>query len=76
MEKNNVIAVKADSAFSGLCIHDIIYDIDDKVLFSYQYDGQEKTRKTTSKIRYTAAGRAYFMGRGSRQYLDEFIKVN
>ena len=33
-------------------------------------------KKTTSKIRYTAAGRAYFMGRGSRQYLDEFIKVN
>lgn len=76
MEKNNVIAVKADSAFSGLCIHNIIHDIDDKVLFSYQYDGQEKTKKTTSKIRYTAGGRAYFMGRGSRQYLDEFIKVN
>ncbi|SFB10059.1 hypothetical protein [Selenomonas ruminantium] len=75
---NKVIAVKADSAFSGFAIHEIIYGIDDKVLFSYQWkgiDGMKSTKKIQSKIRYTAKGKAYFMARKQRQYLDEFMKV-
>ncbi|BAL85115.1 hypothetical protein SELR_pSRC300420 (plasmid) [Selenomonas ruminantium subsp. lactilytica TAM6421] len=75
MNNNNVIAVKADSAFTGIQIHSVIYDIDDKICFSYWIEGQDKARKATSKIRYTAAGRAYFMSRNHRQYLDEFMRV-
>ena len=66
-----MIGVKADSAFSAIVIHNID---DDKVTFSYEWEGN-RTKKTVSKIRYTAKDRAYFIGRGCRQYLDEFMRV-
>ena len=69
------IASKAESAFSAIVLHSID---DEKVVFSYQWDGVDKlehTKKRPSKIRYTAKDRAYFIGRGHRQYLDEFMRI-
>ena len=74
----DMIAVKNDSAFSALIIHDIEHGTEDRIIFSYQWDGIEgikQTRKRHSKIRYTSTGRPYFIGHGCRQYLDEFTKI-
>ena len=74
--ENKAIAAKADSAFSAIVIYDVIDG--EKVVFSYEWEGLEglqKTRKTTAKIRYTAKDRAYFIGRGCRQYLDDFMRI-
>ena len=74
----DIIAAKNDNAFSFLVIHRIEYGIQNKVVFSYQWDGVEgleHTKKRRSIIRHTTAGRAYFIGRGCRQYLDEFMRI-
>lgn len=73
----DIIASKICNAFTELVIHCIEYGINDTVVFSYQWESTEGTKRTNkrrSKIRYNAQGRAYFIGCGCRQYLDEFIK--
>lgn len=70
----DIIASKPESAFSAIVLHSIDSE---KVVFSYEWEGVDKlehTKKTPAKIRYTVKDRAYFIGRGRRQYLDEFMR--
>lgn len=61
------------SGFSGLEIKEIQYGIEDYIIF---VAGAWCSKKSVhrSRIRYTAAGRAYFMYNGSRIPLDECIR--
>ena len=61
------------SAFVGLKVF-AVDEHDYKVQFMWFYDGKPDSRMTTATIRYTGAGRPYFMTRGRRIHLDEIIR--
>ena len=57
-----------------IIICDVIYDIDDKIKFSWSICG--KVKKTRySKIRYEKEGRSYFKSYNFKIYLDECIRA-
>lgn len=58
------------SAFVGMKV----YEIDEKIQFMWFYDGKPDSRMTTATIRYTGAGRPYFMTRGQRVHMDEISR--
>lgn len=61
------------SAFVGLKV----YEIDEqeyKIRFMWFYDGKPDSRMTTATIRYTGAGRPYFITRGRRVHFDEITR--
>lgn len=68
------IAYKSFSAFDGIVIHGIEYDIDDKIIFSYQIDGKIVGRIHKCRIYYNADGSAYFRFRGRREYLRDYLR--
>lgn len=70
----DAIAYKAESAFSGIEVLKIEYGVDDYIFASYVV-GEKKTRTRKSKIRHDGKGRAYFIFRGNKQYIDDFVKV-
>jgi hypothetical protein len=70
----NVIAVYALTAFNSIEILSINHDIDDKVIFRYNNEG-EKTRRHRAKIRYTKEGQPYFKSYKLKLMLDDFIKL-
>lgn len=73
-----MIYAKYDSAFSAMFVTDVAHGIDDKVCFYYEYktaDGYKTSPIRWSKVRYEKDGRAYFMGRGVKNYLDEFMEA-
>jgi hypothetical protein len=70
----NVIAVYALTAFNSIEILSINHDIDDKVIFRYNNEG-EKTRRHWAKIRYTEEGQPYFRSYNLKLMLDDFIRV-
>lgn len=56
-------------------IYDVIYDIDDKIKFSWNVCG--KVKKTRySKIQYEKEGRSYFKSHNLKIYLDECVRVD
>ena len=66
------IAYKPESAFSGIFIFGVQYGIDGYILAAYTYSGKRlPTRK--SKVRHDKQGNAYFIFRGTRQYIQDFI---
>lgn len=66
------IAYKSESAFSGIFIFGVQYGIDDYIIAAYTYNGETlPTRK--SKVRHDKQGNAYFIFRGTRQYIQDFI---
>lgn len=69
------IATKAFSAFDGIIIHGIEYGIEDKVIFSYQYNGKTVGRVHKCMIYYDASGAAFFRFRGRREYLRDYLRV-
>jgi hypothetical protein len=70
----NVIAVYALTAFNSIEILSINHDIDDKVIFRYNNEG-EKTGKHRAKIRYTKEGQPYFKSYKLKLMLDDFVKL-
>jgi hypothetical protein len=70
----NVIAVYALTAFNSIEILSINHDIDDKVIFRYNNEG-EKTRRHWAKIRYTEEGQPYFRSYKLKLMLNDFIRV-
>lgn len=61
------------SAFVGMKV----YEIDDhngKIRFMWFYDGKPDSRMTTATIRFTGAGRSYFITRGQRVHFDEITR--
>lgn len=72
---NQVIAVKAFSAFDGIAIHKFEYGIDDHVIFSYECNGQRDGKPHRGKIYYNASGEPFFVYNRRREYLKDYIRV-
>ena len=68
------IAYKAFTAFSGIVIHGVEYGIDDKIIFSYQVNGETVGRIHKRTIYNNASGSAYFRFRGRREYLRDYLR--
>ena len=68
------IAYKAFSAFDGIVVHGVEYGIDDKVIFSYQYDGKTVGKIHKCTIYNNASGEPYFRFGGRREYLRDYMK--
>ena len=58
---------------TNVCI--IIYDIDDKIKFSWIVCGEVKKTRC-AKIRYDKAGRSYFNSYNHKIYLDECMRAD
>ena len=69
------IAYKSFSAFDGIIIHGVEYDIEDKIVFSYQVDGKTVGRVHKCTIYNNASGAAYFRFRGRREYLKDYMRI-
>ena len=55
-----------------IIIYDVIYDVEDKIKFSWDICG--KVKKTRySKIQYEKEGRSYFKSYNRKIYLDECV---
>ena len=71
------IAYKSFSAFDGIVIHGIEYgagfSFEDKIVFSYQVNGETVGRVHKCKIYNNASGN-YFRFRGRREYLRDYMK--
>ena len=64
------------TAFITLYIVEIVYDVEDYVVFYVSNnDTGERSNKTKSRVRYTANGVPYFMHYKRRIYLDECMRV-
>jgi hypothetical protein len=70
----DAIAVYALTAFNSIEILSINHDIDNKVIFRYNNEG-EKTRQHWAKIRYTEEGQPYFRSYKLKLMLNDFIRV-
>ena len=57
-----------------IIIYDVIYDIEDKIKFSWNIRGKVKKAKY-SKIRYDKEGRSYFKSYNRKIYLDECMRA-
>lgn len=72
------IAYKSFSAFDGIVIHGIEYgagfSFEDKIIFSYQVNGETVGRVHKCTIYNNASGAAYFRFRGRREYLRDYMK--
>ena len=62
------------SAFVGMKVYEID-ERDEKIRFMWVYDGKPDSRMTTATIRFTGAGRPYFITRGQRVHLDEITRA-
>ena len=58
----------------GLAIMEIEYDIDDYVYVCDHY-GDGYTNLTKNKIKYDKNGEAYFIRKGQKWFLSEFMRV-
>ena len=67
------IGTYSESAFHGLKVYHID-EQDYKIRFMWFYDGKPDSRMTTATIRFTGAGRPYFITRGQRVHLDEITR--
>lgn len=73
-EKKNPVATLCSSAFSGIAIYDVIYDIDDYIVCEEICGSRKIPHKL--KIYYTSRnGVPYFKLGGRRYKLDEFMRV-
>lgn len=69
------IATYAICNNGGIEIYNIEYGIDDKICFAWVWiDKQYK--KCYAKIRYTQEGRAYFITRKCKIFLDECMRTD
>ena len=67
------IAVYTISNNFAIAIYEIIYDIEDKICYTWVY-GKNESKKCYAIIRHDKEGRAYFHKK-HHFYLDECIKV-
>ena len=68
------IAYKSFSAFDGIIIHGVEYGIEDKVVFSYQLDGETVGKIHKCKVYSNASGETYFRFCGRREYLRDYLR--
>ena len=71
-----VIASKAFSAFDGIVIHGFEYGVDaDKVIFSYQVNGETVGRVHKCTVYNGDNGHLYFRFRGRREYSVDYMQT-
>ena len=71
-----VIASKAFSAFDGIVIHGFEYGVNaDKVIFSYQVNGETVGRVHKCTVYNGDNGHLYFRFRGRREYLVDYMQT-
>ena len=72
------IAYKSFSAFDGIMVHGIEYgagfSFEDKIIFSYQVNGETVGRVHKCKIYSNASGETYFHFCGRREYLKDYLR--
>lgn len=72
-----MIAYYIIDLFTSLIIDEIIYDVEDRVVFHLQNDiTNKKGRKCKAIIRSDRKGAPYFIHNRKRIYLDECIKMH
>ena len=74
-ENAKIIAVYAQSAWSGLACYGFEYGADDYAIIALVYNGKEADHKRKYKI-YASAKGLYIMWRGHRYYLSDFIRTD
>ena len=75
MNKLDIKAYYSVTTNIHIIIYDVIYDIEDKIKFSWNICGKvQKTRY--SKIRHEKEGRSYFKSYNLKIYLDECIRAD
>lgn len=77
MDKNKkTIAYYCDSTFTGILILNVIYDINDYIVFCDEINSK-RGKVIKSKIRYTIKdNKPYFIHYKRRYFLDEFLKID
>ena len=75
MNKLDIKAYYPVTAEAIVVIYDVIYDIEDKIKFSWNICG--KVKKTRySKIRHEKEGRSYFKSYNLKIYLDRCMRAD
>ncbi len=73
-DNKKVVAVYCESNFSGIEILDIEYNINDLIIYRYNFGEPQKAHK--AKIYYNSLGEPYFKTcKGYRVYLKDCMKV-
>lgn len=75
MNKLDIKAYYPVNASIKIVIYDVIYDIEDKIKFSWDICGKVKKARY-SKIRHEKEGRSYFKSYNHKTYLDECMRAN
>lgn len=68
------IATYAICNNGGIEIYNIEYGIDDKVYFAWVWN-EKRYKKCYAKIRFNQAGKAYFITRKRKIFLDDCIRI-
>ena len=74
LDKNDRCAMYSEGIGTAICLVGIEYGVDDYALF-YRIDGDMWGKNTKAKIQFTKKGRAFFISRNKRVFLDNFIKT-
>lgn len=72
--KNNRCAMYTESMGSAICLVGIEHGVDDYALF-YRIDGDNWGKTTKAKIQFTKKGRAFFISRNKRVFLENFLRT-
>ena len=72
--KNDRCAMYTEGIGMAICLVGIEHGVDDYALF-YRIDGDVWGKNTKAKIQFTKKGRAYFISRNKRVFLDNFLKT-
>ena len=76
MADKKAIATLATTAFSGIKILSIEYDIEDKIKFCYWDNTNGDGRTITSVIRTDENGISYFTSNRTKYDIQDFIRVS
>jgi len=69
------VATMATSAFTGVKILKIENGIDDSVMFCHWNNQSGDGKISKSKIQYDNSSKPYFMSRGQKWYIDDFMRT-
>ena len=69
---NKIIGSKHLCNNTSILIIDVLYGIEDKIVWKYSFE--DKIHKT--KLYTTTTNRNYFLIKGKREYLEEYIRID
>ena len=74
VEEKKPIGVIGISNICSFVLEAIVHDVDDYVISYISLEGK-KICRSKGKINYTKDGRAYFVKKGVKYFLDEVMKI-